>query len=53
MASKWKKFGIIATVAGAVIGVASTLIDEKKNEETLQEMVDKKFAEREEKEEES
>ena len=51
MANKLKVVGTITALAGIAIGIINNVVEEKKTEEKLQEMVDKKFAEREEKEE--
>lgn len=51
MKLNWKAIGIIASVAGGVLSLLSSIADEKKMEETVDEKVRLALEEREEEEE--
>ena len=41
--SNWKVLGIIATVAAGILSIATSMIDDKKQEERIEEAVSKEF----------
>lgn len=49
--SKWKILGVVTTIIGAVVSVASDIIGEKTTEETIEAKVNEALAKRESEEE--